>query len=344
MITQVNDPRMTPEQIWKAQSKILKLIYTPEYPSSVCDTESAIVQTQKWVQNVLFWWENLNKIQSWNGGTIALVDSDIPQCLEMCRAWATVETGESIQAIQKLIHFFQESKKQHSTLYVTTRNCIPRTSSSGTEIKWWQTIYTIFNRLKDFQFFWFAPWYIMPGWTVEALDIRVHQRNMDTWKTSFQNWSPLYVVSSEVWAILHEMLDEYIADKVKIHVLEKIWGAINDLTCGTFTTDYSELWMRNSLFFIPGDGNNSLEEMDNDPTPIKTLRVNLNDQATLWTQAKAELLWYRFTGIIPTDGKCFWFWTKIDWNFPIAKPCYLYENNKRLPQYQRKLYESLYWK
>lgn len=340
MITSVNDTRFNSKEIWEIQSWILQGVYTKEYPSSVCDTNSAIQQTRDGTQKVLFWWNNIEDISNYLWWTVALVKSDLPEALEMCRAWATIETWEGFSAIKQLMNHFKDSKDSFSSIYVTTRNCNERKSMTGEMIKWWKAIFTMFNRLKEFKFFWFAPWYIMPWWKIELLDIRVLHRYPNQVIQSLQS-SEVYVGSERIAGIIHDMLNQY-GIEPQFHVS----GSVDiDNISGVYNTDYSELWQKNSLFFYPWntstDSPRDVSTFFSDKTPIKSIRVNLLNKDEAWIQRLAEEQWFRFTGIIPTNGKIYWFWTRINHELTFADPAYVSEWFEKIPDFQYDIYKFL---
>lgn len=346
MITSVNDTRLSPEKIWEIQSWILRGVYTNEYPSSVCETSAAIQQTRDGTQRVLFWWNTIEDISNHLWWTVALVKSELTEALEMCRAWATIETWEWFSAIQQLIRHFNSSKDDFSSIYVTTRNCQERKTITGESIKWWRAIFTMFNRLKEFKFFWFAPWYIMPWWKVELLDIRVLHRDLYAVVQSLQS-SRIYVSSEKVASIIYDMLDQYMIKEKELQISinstpeEANISGINWI----YSPDYSELWQKNSLFFYPGVNNTissrSINTFLSDTTPIKTIQVNLLNKDEVMVQELAERNWFWFTGIIPTKGKIYWFWTKVNKELSFSEPLYMAEKWGKVPDFQYNIYKHL---
>lgn len=135
MLTEINDPALGAERIGQIQSGILRKVYTDEYPSSACSAAKAIEDVKNGVQRVIFWGKDMRSLAESDGGTVALVESDMPGLIEMCRAGASVNTGEGMLAVRKLLNHFHASESSHDSLFVTTRNCENRVALDGTPIE-----------------------------------------------------------------------------------------------------------------------------------------------------------------------------------------------------------------
>ncbi|EKE27895.1 MAG: hypothetical protein ACD_3C00135G0003 [uncultured bacterium (gcode 4)] len=320
-----NNEILTPSKKAEIQNKILLDVYDETYP--LWDINRAIEQIKSGTQRILFWWKSFDEISSWRWWTMALIQdtSKSPSTVEMCRAGSNVNNWWWLQAVSRLFTDFFESP--FNQLYATPRNCLDRLNENKEVIPWWKAISTIYSRHKDIQYWWIAPWYIMPGNALELLDLRIYTKQ-DLCYDRLKNWDKVYIGSAADREIFWEMIES------NYHVNDFFWDSSFPLS----DIDYS--------FSVKFDHNNDLrkfnysmyevevewpiwrreieDSMKKIWSGVNLVKLDLFDKKNILAQEHLKEIWFKMVSLFPEWKKMMWYWFKSD-NHNYAIPHYYTE-------------------
>ncbi len=305
-----DDSNLTPSDKAIIQNSILLSVYDETYP--LWNIDKATEQVKNWTQRILFWWNSVNDINLWKWWTIALIkdSSKWDSTVEMCRAWSSVNNWGWLQAVSKLFNDFLNST--FNQLFATPRNCLDRINSNWELIPWGKPISAIYSRLKDVQFWWIAPWYIMPWNSLELLDLRIYTK-YDVCLHRIKKWDKLYIYSDFNKKIFSKMLEN------NYWIADFLWDnttIANPVSSSDFSVRYEKndaLRKYNySMYEVCDKWCITWDTIDLHMNTIwswvNLVKLDLFDKNNLELQRKIELLWFKMVSLFPEWNKMMWYW------------------------------------
>ncbi|QFR39010.1 hypothetical protein A9Q91_02135 [Candidatus Gracilibacteria bacterium 28_42_T64] len=320
---------LTNDEKGNIQQDILLSVYDKDYP--VGNTTKAIEQIRSGIQKVLFWSDSLDVLKQGTGGTISLVKDETKgnSTFEMCRAGSNINNGGGYKAVFELYNCFLNSN--FNQLFATPRNCLDRENEEGKKIPGGKAISLIYSRLKDVKFWGIAPWYIMPGNTMELLDLRIFTKN-DLVRERLTKGDKLYIFSDKYKSVYEEMIDNnygienVISSLGKLSKQKKI-GEYNffiEYDDNEHTSNYTY-----SSVKVSNKGEHSIDMIETILSTLKSkvsiFKLNLFDSSNVLLQEYLDTHGYVLVSLFPESNQMIGYFVKSE-NKKYALPYYYGED------------------